>query len=925
MRLSKYRPSPPMVVAIAALTGAALLVGLALCVPAGEAATKLPKTVKPIDRQLTKAAKTLGKRETARLRGPVRSAGRALRRGRRCAAARALTQVVVRSQKLTGKRAAAAAPVAARAQALAVKLVRSQRKKGACGLKIKVRVKRSLKPQVASLPGLPGLPSRPTFSVRGGGASGDFAQGEILFSTTGKKGLSSILRRTRGKLVSSAAGPRKIVHLIKLPGGVKAQTSASKRAELVDDLRKIDPLSRGALHASSAAGLGTIAAAADERARGGSVSLNAVMPPAEGPADLAFPGQRFLDTAAIESPIAGKYDFLNKNRNALTWTFFNASGKNAYGVGQAWQKLELAGKLGNRVRLAVIDGGFVSMRDLPSTATRTASTPGSGNSKTHGYDVAQAAAATADNGSGVIGPGAPVTDLRLIDHNYDSFGTIARIGDSVRAGARIINMSYGGNFPALVSWAEIPISKATADARRAGALPIAAAGNDGIDVDKETCALVCWEHKVVQPCESAGVLCVGGVLDNRTNRAPKSNYGRDSCGNDDCDVRVFAPYTVPLLDVDDTGSPILFVENGKTLGQAVRLGSGTSFSAPYVAGVAALVRAADPGLNTDAVERILLGSANESADDSVPRVVNADAAVSRALGKRPPVVGIASPRPGSLTYTGSPHILEGLAVAGDTVPCCSYRWTSSRQGFLGSGPRISKTLDLAFHTITLEATDLSGRKATKSIPVDLVPKFIEPSTLTATCPTGVAPGDFPRLTGRLTPAVARTVVRVEVEGPDGYFQQTLADTNANGDFGVGLPSPTLAGAYRVTATFNGDGSRRASSVTCGFFAQEPGPGKLGTVTTLDCPERVTQNQTSTWTGSVSPPPGSFIFLEFTGPSGQKIFRGPFPIDGSGHFRDSFVWTGEQGTWRVFAEFSESPTHLGSTSNICTFTSFGAPK
>jgi hypothetical protein len=88
-------------------------------------------------------------------------------------------------------------------------------------------------------------------------------------------------------------------------------------------------------------------------------------------------------------------------------------------------------------------------------------------------------------------------------------------------------------------------------------------------------------------------------------------------------VDLFAPYWV--LIGADPDSPA----------NAVRWMGGTSFSSPFVAGVAALVWAADPGLRADEVEAILLRTAITSSDPTVGRYVDAFAAVVDALGFTP--------------------------------------------------------------------------------------------------------------------------------------------------------------------------------------------------------------------------------------------------------------------------------------------------
>src|SRR5439155_16086206 len=94
--------------------------------------------------------------------------------------------------------------------------------------------------------------------------------------------------------------------------------------------------------------------------------------------------------------------------------------------------------------------------------------------------------------------------------------------------------------------------------------------------------------------------------------------------------------------------------------------AGTSFSAPIVAGVAALVISANPGLTGDQVQGIL----KQSADDLGPAGwdpgygwgrVNAARAVSMALGGAPPPAPATDTTPPTASFT-SPA--AGATVSG---------------------------------------------------------------------------------------------------------------------------------------------------------------------------------------------------------------------------------------------------------------------
>ena len=145
----------------------------------------------------------------------------------------------------------------------------------------------------------------------------------------------------------------------------------------------------------------------------------------------------------------------------------------------------------------------------------------------------------------------------------------------------------------------LPFEIATIALRASGMLLFAAAGNDDKNVDAEAKDPVFgfglgFESTWHTPCENAGVICVGGVAPNSLSRDGDSNFGAEQ-------VDLFAPYTLWLGPDPDAPANV------------VRRKSGTSFSSPFAAGVAALVWAADLDQSASDVEDALLSTTRRRA------------------------------------------------------------------------------------------------------------------------------------------------------------------------------------------------------------------------------------------------------------------------------------------------------------------------
>ncbi len=252
----------------------------------------------------------------------------------------------------------------------------------------------------------------------------------------------------------------------------------------------------------------------------------------------------------------------------------------------------------------------------------------------HGTHVAGIAAAAA-NGAGIVGvaPTARILPVRVgaacgIDpiDLAEAIRWAAGVGAPTAAAtapnphpARVLNLSL--SFPGpCPHW----VADAVAAAVRAGALVIAAAGNEGRSAAGTF------------PANCPGVLAVAAT-DATGGRAPYTNTGP---------VEIAAPGG--SLALGPAGGIVSAIDTGQE--HSVRrdwgVKEGTSMAAPHVAGVAALVLAVAPELRPGQLWNVLVGSARAfprgtAADcaETGPAscgagIVNAEAAVRAALARR---------------------------------------------------------------------------------------------------------------------------------------------------------------------------------------------------------------------------------------------------------------------------------------------------
>lgn len=310
----------------------------------------------------------------------------------------------------------------------------------------------------------------------------------------------------------------------------------------------------------------------------------------------------------------------------------------------------------------------------------------------HGTHTAGTVGAEGNNGTGVVGVNwnCRVMPLRFIGpFGGSTSDAVAALDYAVAKGVKVSNNSWGGGGYSSAMY------NAIANARAAGHVFVAAAGNDGVNTDSSA--------HYPSSYNLDNIISVAAT-DNRDGLAGFSNYGANS-------VDIGAPG----VDIASTYS-----------GNGYVWSSGTSMAAPHVAGVVALVYQQNPGFTYSQVIDKVLSTARPTSALSgkcvTGGVLNAFAALSGGGGgggNTAPTVTISSPADSATFAEGSSVTFTGSAIdAEDGDLSASITWTSNLDGAIGSGASFTtSTLSAGTHTVTASVSDSGNLGATDTVNV----------------------------------------------------------------------------------------------------------------------------------------------------------------------------------------------------------------
>ena len=455
----------------------------------------------------------------------------------------------------------------------------------------------------------------------------------------------------------------------------------------------------------------------------------------------------------------------------------------------------------------------------------------------HGTHVAGTAAAINDNW-GVVGvaPGARLWAVKVLRADGSGFFSDVIEGiDYVTAHANeieVANMSLGGQ--GKLNSLRTALQNSVAE----GVVHVTSAGNSSKDVYGDDGVFDTSDDFIpANYPEVAAISAMGDTDGEAGGLGPNTSYDTPddtfaSFTNFSSSVVGGNPVTSPgaAIDLVGPGVDVWSTYPGGLFAQV----SGTSMSAPHVAGAAAAHIALN-GRATDAtgvatIRQALINSAQPQADwrpdtldtDSDPDAnheglvyVGSCNSPCGPLGD-PPNVSITSPTDGATFHVGDSISFSGSASdTEDGDLTASLTWTSDIDGTIDTGGSFSAALTEESHTVTASVTDSDSNTGYASISVIVVNDSPVVSITAPTDATTFQSGEIISFVGSAS------------DTEDGDLTASLAwSSDIDGAIGTGGSfSTTLTdGNHTVTASVTDSGSKSGSasvSITVGSPPAEP--------------------------------------------------------------------------------------------------------
>lgn len=466
----------------------------------------------------------------------------------------------------------------------------------------------------------------------------------------------------------------------------------------------------------------------------------------------------------------------------------------------------------------------------------------------HGTHVAGIVGAQHDNSEGIAGtaPGVKILPVRVLGL---CGGTAEDIADGIRwaAGlpvtgtldnetpADVINLSLGGYFPCTVTDAPEYVS-AIADAREAGSVVVAAAGNDGVSIDTEP----------TTPATCPGVISVGST----------SEYG-DRAGYKKGSKKAIYSNWGKTLDISahggDTywdGRGILSTLNtGTTSPAAATYGQydGTSMAAPVVSAGAALVSS--------------LGEFTPSQTEGALKAAVApfpSGTHSQFKKCTTSICGKGILDLGKVLAPLSKPKITGAVVVGESLTATPGTWNQKVSAFTYAWLRDGETIAGATgSTYTVGPDDVVTALGVRVSPATgIFSPVISESPETSVVAQGptVTMSDVPLTTTYGAPSTVNVTVASGVDAVDGPVELRRGNTvlasgvSTGGSVALEVPGKAwIAGANQVRAAFLGTESHAATSTT----PQTVTVAKASSTNTLVLPTSISKSKKATLTVTIA--------------------------------------------------------------------------